>query len=152
MLKGCEIMKDNFDPSVWIYYFNLFTKRNLSRPTVLEAFGDNGAQTEEQGLPFVGISLEQDNGSPSIEIMLGGPDSAARHLTRVIANVRDVKPKRGLDGRDEALVIVNERGELSILRFEPKAKVTESKRQESSFCPSPLNVPSSITPLATANC
>ena len=52
-------MKDTFDRSVWISYFTEFTKRNQSRPTVLEVFGDNGAQTEERGLPFVGISLDK---------------------------------------------------------------------------------------------
>jgi hypothetical protein len=139
-------MNDNFDRSVWIPFFTEFTKRNQSRPTVLEVFGDNGAQTEERGLPFVGISLDQKNGSPSLEIMLGGHDSIdPRHLTHVIANVRDVTPKRGLDGRDEALAVIDESGEMSLLRFEPKLKVKESERREWSFCQSPFNVLSSIT-------
>ncbi len=146
-------MKDNFDRSVWISYFTEFTKRNQSRPTVLEVFGDNGALTEERGLPFVGISLEQENGSPSIEIMLGGHDATEpRHLTHVIANVRDVMPKRGPDGRDEALAIVNGQGEMSLLRFEPKPKATGCERQESSFCRSPFDILGSITlPPPTAN-
>src|SRR5438046_4060267 len=63
------IMKENIDRSVWINYLNEFTRRNNSRPTRLEVFGENGAQEEERGLPFAGISLERGNGRPSIAMM-----------------------------------------------------------------------------------
>ena len=116
-------MKENIDRSVWINYFNEFTRRNQSRPTRLEVFGELGAQEEERGLSFAGIALDTDSGAlPSVEIMLGGHDAIeSRHLTHVIANVRDITPKRGLDGRDEALEIVGAQGETSLLRFEPQA-------------------------------
>ncbi|HVS80107.1 MAG TPA: DUF5335 family protein [Pyrinomonadaceae bacterium] len=112
-------MKENLDRSVWINYFNEFTRRNQSRATQLEVFGENGAQEEEHGLPFAGIALEQINGTPSIEIMFGGDDTEPRHLTHVIANVQQITPKRGLDGRDEALEIIDSEGEKNLLRFEP---------------------------------
>ncbi|MFS8084732.1 MAG: hypothetical protein ACMG6H_03815, partial [Acidobacteriota bacterium] len=84
-------MKQNLDRSVWINYFNEFTKRNQSRPTQLEVFGENGAQTEERGLPFAGIALEQINGTPSVEIMFGGDGNIAPgHLTRIIPNVQQI--------------------------------------------------------------
>jgi hypothetical protein len=112
-------MNEKLDLSVWINYFNEFTRRNQSRPTQLEVFGENGAQEAERGLPFAGIALEQVNGAPSIAIMFGGPDATdRRHLTHVIANVHNITPKHGLDGRDEALEIIGERGETSLLRFE----------------------------------
>ena len=41
-------MKDYIDRSVWTNYLNEFTKRNHSRPTRLEVFGENGAQEEER--------------------------------------------------------------------------------------------------------
>lgn len=111
-------MNEKFDHVDWVNYFNEFTKRNLSRPTKLEVFGEAGAQEEERGMPFTGISIEQRDGNPRVEIMLG--DVRARHLTHVVSNVHQITPKLGLDGRDEALEIVNAEGETSLLRFEPQ--------------------------------
>jgi hypothetical protein len=112
-------MKQNLDRSVWINYFNEFNERNQSRPTQLEVFGEYGAQKAECGLSFAGISLERGNGSPAIEIMLGGPDNTgSSRLTHVINDVQQIIPKHGQDGRDEALEIVGEHGEISLLRFE----------------------------------
>ncbi len=114
-------MKENIDRSVWINYFNEFTRRNHLRPTRLEIFGELGAQEEERGLPFAGIALDTDGRAlPSVEIMFGGHDAMEpRHLTHVIANVQEITPKRGLDGRDVALEIISAQGEISLLRFEP---------------------------------
>jgi hypothetical protein len=114
-------MKEKFDRSVWINYFNEFTRRNQQRPTRLEVFGELGAQEEERGLPFTGIAIDTDSRDlPSVEIMLGGPDAVEpRHLTHVIVNVEEITPKRGPDGRDEALQIISAQGETSLLRFEP---------------------------------
>jgi hypothetical protein len=116
------IMKENIDRSVWVNYFDEFTRRNQSRPTRLEVFGELGAQEEEHGLPLAGIALNTKSPNlPSVEIMFGGPGvMEQRHLTHVIANVQDITPKRGPDGRDEALWIVSAEGETSLLRFEPQ--------------------------------
>ena len=119
-------MKETIDRSVWINYFNEFTRRNQSRPTRLEVFSELGAQEARRGLAFAGIKLDTDSGLlPSIEIMLGGDDAMEpRHLTHVIANVQEITPKRGLDGRDEVLEIISAHGETSLLRFEPRAMIT----------------------------
>jgi hypothetical protein len=117
-------MKEDLDRSVWINYFNEYTRRNKSRPTQLEVFGENGAQKEEHGLPFAGISLERGDGAPTIEIMLGSEGAVqSSHLTHVISSVQHITPKRGLDGRDEALEIIGAHGETSLLRFEPQAMI-----------------------------
>ena len=137
-------MKEYIDRSVWINYFNEFTRRNQSRPTQLEVFGENGAQREEHGLPFVGISLGRGNGAPDVEIMFGGNGAGeSRHLTHVIANVQQITPKSGLDGRDEALEIVDNHGEKSLLRFEPQTKIPTANPNEWSWCKSPLEFLSS---------
>src|SRR3989442_12591912 len=121
-------MKETIDRSIWINYFNEFTRRNQMRPTRLELFGELGAQEEERGLPFAGISLERGNGAPSIEIMFGAPNGVGPwHLTRVIDNVREITPKRALDGRDEALEIVDKQGEKSLLRFEPQPMIAANR-------------------------
>jgi hypothetical protein len=138
-------MKEYIDRSVWINYFNEFNRRNQSRPTELEVFGENGAQREEHGLPFAGISLERGNGAPDVEIMLGGNGSGElRHLTHVIANVQQITPKRGLDGRDEALEIVDGHGEKSLLRFEQQTLTPAPNPNEWSWCKSPFEFLSSI--------
>jgi hypothetical protein len=113
-------MNENLDPGTWAKYFVEFTTRNQSRPTKLEVFGEAGAQEEERGLPFNGISLDQRDGASRVEIMLGEMGKP-RHLTHVISNVHQITPKLGLDGRDEALEIVGGDGETSLLRFEPLA-------------------------------
>jgi hypothetical protein len=117
-------MKQNLDRSEWTNYFEDFNQRNQSRPTMLEVFGEYGAQQEERGLPFAGISLGRGSGAPEIEIMLGGLDAlGSSRLTHVIHDVRQITPKRGLDGRDEALEIVGEHGETCLLRFEPQTMI-----------------------------
>ena len=118
-------MKEYIDRSVWINYFNEFTRRNQLRPTRLEIIGELGAQEEERGLPFAGIALDTcGRALPSVEIMFGGHDAMEpRHLTHVIANVQEITPKRGLDGRDEALEIISAQGETSLLRFEPQSLI-----------------------------
>jgi len=139
-------MKENIDRSVWINYFDEFTNRNQKRPTRLEVFGEMGAQVEERGLPFAGISLERGNGMPAVEIMFGVPNGfSPRHLTHVIENVQEITPKRGLDGRDEALEIVDSQGEKNLLCFEPQPKIAPKSESEWSWCKSPFEFLSSIT-------
>ena len=116
-------MNEILDRSVWINYFIEFSRRNQLRPSQLEVFGENGAQKEESGLLFSGISLDRGNGLPGVEIMFADREGGAeRHLTHMIANVKGITPKRGPDGRDEALAIVDAGGETSLLRFEPQLK------------------------------
>ena len=118
-------MKEYIDRSVWINYFNEFTRRNQLRPTRLEIFGELGAQEQEHGLLFEGITMETDSCAlPSVDIMLGGHVALdSRHFTRVIANVQEITPKRSVDGRDEALEIVSGEGYRNLLRFEPEARL-----------------------------
>src|SRR5205814_9612983 len=121
-------MKDYIDRSVWINYFNEFTRRNQMRPTRLEVFGELGAQEEERGLSFAGISLERGNGAPSIAIMFGPRNGdTPPYLTHVIENVQEITPKRGLDGGDESLQIISAQRETSLLRFEPGAMFTADR-------------------------
>jgi len=139
------IMRENIDRSVWINYFDEFTNRNQSRPTRLEVFGENGAQVEERGLPFAGISLERGNSMPAVEIMFGVPSGfSPRHLTHVIENVQEITPKRGLDGREEALEIVDDQGEKNLLCFEPQPMIAAKSESDWGWCKSPFEFLSSI--------
>jgi Family of unknown function (DUF5335) len=114
------MMNETLDHFDWATYFNEFTRRNKARPTRLEVFGDAGAQEEERGLFFTGITIEERGDTPRVQIMLADV-IASRHLTHVVSNVRQITPKLGLDGRDEALEIISAEGSTSLLRFEPQA-------------------------------
>jgi len=117
-----EIMRENIDRKVWTEYFKEFSARNMARPTRLEHFDEFGAKEEEHGLPFAGIAIDTRRANAaSIQIMFGARGERSRHFTHVIRNVLGITPKSGLDGRDEALVIVSGEGFRDLLRFEREA-------------------------------
>ncbi len=118
-------MKDTIEREGWARYLTQFNKRNVSRPTWLQVFGEAGAQSEEQGLPLAGISLEEKGANaPRVQIMLGGHDAIeTRHLTHMISNVERLTPKVGTDGRDEAIEFVDNQGEASLLIFKHRARM-----------------------------
>ena len=104
----------------WAEFFDAFSKRNRSRATRLEIFGDLGAQEEERNLPLNGVNVEESGAdAPRIEIMLGGVSrDDERHLTHTIARAARVATKTGADGRDEAIEIEDADGVKTLLRFE----------------------------------
>ncbi|MBO0859913.1 MAG: DUF5335 family protein [Chloracidobacterium sp.] len=105
----------------WASFFGDFSKRNQSRATRLETFGELGAQKEEQNLPLNGISVEETGtDAPRIEIMLGGDSpSDERHLTHTIERAARVITKISDNGQqDEALEIEDADGNKTLLRFE----------------------------------
>ena len=118
-------MKGPIEREGWARYLTQFNERNKSRPTWLQVFGEGGAQSEEQGLPLLGITLEEKGSSaPSVQIMLGGHDAIEpRHLTHMITNVDFVIPQVGADGRDEAIEFVDQQGEASLLIFKNRARM-----------------------------
>jgi hypothetical protein len=118
-------MKANIEREAWACYLTKFSKRNESRPTWLQVFGEAGAQSEEQGLPLVGISLEEKGaGAPRVQIMLGGHDAIeSRHLTHMISNVEHVTRQVATDGRDDAIEFVDKQGEASLLIFKHRARM-----------------------------
>lgn len=118
-------MKDNIEREAWARYLTEFNKRNESRPTWLQVFGEGGAQSEEQGLPLMGISLEEKGANaPRVQIMMGGHDAIEScHLTHMISDVERVTPQVGQDGRDEAIEFVDKQGEASLLIFKHRARM-----------------------------
>ena len=118
-------MNSNIERGAWARYLTQFNKRNESRPTWLQVLGEAGAQSEEQGLPLVGISLEERGANgPRVQIMLGGHDAIeSRHLTHMISDVERVTPQVGADGRDAAIEFVDKRGEASLLIFKHRARM-----------------------------
>lgn len=119
-------MKDTIEREGWAGYLTQFNERNTGRPTWLQVFGEAGAQSEEQGLPLVGISLEEKGAdAPRVQIMFGGHDAVeTRHLTHMISNVERLMRQVGTDGRDEAIEFVDNQGEASLLIFKHRARMT----------------------------
>lgn len=113
-------MEDTIQRSGWANYLVEFNKRNQSRPTWLQVFGEAGAQSEAQGLRLSGISFEEKgNHGPCVQIMLiKGGARDAHHLTHAIPNVARMMLRIGMDGRDEAIEFVDMQGEASLLLFE----------------------------------
>jgi uncharacterized protein DUF5335 len=119
-------MKDDLERESWTNYLNKFSERNKSRPTWLQVLGEVGAQSEEQGLPLMGISIEErGTDAPRIQIMFGGHDAIeSRHLTHMISNVARVTRQVGTDGRDDAIEFVDNQGEASLLIFRHRKSAT----------------------------
>jgi len=118
-------MKDNIATTAWANYLAEFNKRNNSRPTWLQVFGEAGAQSQEQGLQLTGISLENKGANaPRVQIMLGGIDAANRsHLTHAISNLKRMTIQIGTDGRDKSIEFVDQQGEASLLIFKHRASI-----------------------------
>ncbi|HMV51747.1 MAG TPA: DUF5335 family protein [Blastocatellia bacterium] len=114
-------MSNEIKQSQWVTFFNEFSKRNHSRPTRIEVFGEMGAQEAEHHLPFNGISVDETGSSaPRVEILLGGVSpNDERHLTHVVTRASNVFPKTGASGQDEALEIVDADGGKTLLSFVP---------------------------------
>ena len=118
-------MTDNIERGAWAPYLTEFNERNKSRPTWLQVFGEAGAQSEAQGLPLLGICLDDKRAdAPHVQIMLGGHDATeSRHLTHMISNVERMTRRVGTDGRDDAIEFIDKQGEASLLIFKHRARM-----------------------------
>jgi len=125
MPVASKAMPGEIERGEWVSFFGDFSKRNQSRATRLETFGDLGAQEEEQNLPLNGVSVEETGAdAPRIEIMLGGVSpSDERHLTHTIKRAARVITKTSADGQDEAIEIEDADGIKTLLRFESLPKL-----------------------------
>lgn len=87
-----------------------FTRRNTGRRTRLEVDDpDIGAQFQEKDYPLLGAAF--DHHDCRVELMLGDFEAGGRHLTRGIADVRELEVLRDEQGRDRVLRIAHGRGQ-----------------------------------------
>jgi hypothetical protein len=103
--------------SEWSDFFDNFSRNHQGRPVDIEIFGSElGAQAQEKGLSFEGITVEWDEVSGNtIMIMVGA--SADDHITHSIN--RPTQVSLGTDrGEDFALAIKGADGSLALLRFQ----------------------------------
>ncbi len=101
----------------WVRLLGDFTDRNAGRRTVLEMdHPELGAQQSGRDLPLRGVDYDPRSGR--IEIMLGKEGSVDGHLTHSLTGAVAVEVLEDADGRDDALRVGLERGQvlLRILR------------------------------------
>ena len=126
-------MNEVVEREKWEGFVKEFNHRNEMRATSLEVLGQEiGAQEEEKSLPFTGISLETRGAdAPRVEITLGGETAKEeRQLTHTIPRVRNIMTKMGTDLREEALLIEDEEGTKTILRFEPLREIEAASKAQ----------------------
>jgi nucleotide-binding universal stress UspA family protein len=99
-----------FESYAWAERLEEFTRRNAGRQATIEVIDpDLGAQIEEKGLPFVGVSFDPRDGR--VQIMLGDDAADGRHLTRTIGGTTAIQVLRDRPGRDILLRVAHGRGQ-----------------------------------------
>jgi len=102
----------------WAAELEAFTKRNAGRRAALEVDDPElGAQAQEHDYPFLGAAYDHQDGR--VQIMLGDFEGVnKRHLTRSIANVREIDVLRDAHERDWILRVAHGDGQtiLSLAR------------------------------------
>lgn len=101
----------------WKAFLDAFSRQHEGQIATLEVFGPSiGAQVEERGLAFQGVTAELNGGdNDKIEIMIGAkPDD---HITHSITRPTEVSIEQTDEGTDAALAIKSAEGETSLLRF-----------------------------------
>lgn len=100
----------------WAEELNAFTKRNAGRRASLEVDDPElGAQAQEHDYPFLGAAY--DHHDRRVEIMLGDFIGVKHHLTRGIADVREIDILQDERGRDRILRVAHGNGQ-TILTLE----------------------------------
>jgi hypothetical protein len=99
----------------WGDFLKYYSDANRNRKTRLGVFEKTADVTNdywlENGLPLMGIDLEVENGSPVIEVMLGG-------YTHVVRGVRALRPVYSFDGAEDGIDLIGPGETTTILRFE----------------------------------
>jgi len=99
-----------FETYAWAERLEEFTRRNAGRQATIEVIDpDIGAQIEETGTPFVGVSFDPRDGR--VQIMLGDDGADGRHLTRTIGGIKAIQVLRDRAGRDILLRVAHGRGQ-----------------------------------------
>lgn len=100
----------------WTKFFDAFSKQHEGWIASLEILGDQiGAQAEAVELPFEGISVSSEDEPQSLVINLGR--TAEDHVSHTIERPRHVWLRQTEEGANDALEIVEEGNQKTLLRF-----------------------------------
>jgi nucleotide-binding universal stress UspA family protein len=107
---GMDERQQSIPRDHWAKELDAFTRRNLGRRAALEVDDPElGAQAQEHDYPLLGVAYDRHD--ERVEIMLGDLDGGTRHLTRGIANVREITLLPDEAGRDWILRVAHGRGQ-----------------------------------------
>ena len=100
----------------WKSFFDDLSRDLAGWQTVVEVLSDDvGAQVLADGLPFVGLTYEDTDGNPSIELTLG--EDRENHQTHTIANPKLVAFEGSGLGPAGVLDIEDDAGTKTLIRF-----------------------------------
>jgi hypothetical protein len=113
-------MKDFLRRGHWSEYLAGFSERNRERRARFEVFDRYGAHEETEEAVLENIILEsQKERAPDIIVKRSDRSSRQRtFLANTIVAVQRINPQYDKDGSESALEFEDDRGRLTILRFE----------------------------------
>lgn len=113
-------MKDFLRKGHWSEYLVGFSERNRERRARFEVFDREGAHEEIEEAFLENILLEPHlEGDPDIVVKRSDrSDGQRKFVANTIVGVHRISPQYDQDGSESALEFEDERGRLTILRFE----------------------------------
>jgi hypothetical protein len=108
-------MNEIIEISEWPEFLKSFTEKNAGRPTRLGLFKKKDSVVDdywlEDGLPLVGIDIDESQAGPGLEILLGS-------YTHSIDDAVELKVAGEPGSAEEGIDIVASNGVTTVLRFE----------------------------------
>ena len=109
-------MTTQIQKSEWKDFFDNLSRDLDGWETTVEVFSNEvGAQVMSQGLPFHGLTIEDRNGEPTIELLVGNTNET--HQTHNIANAVTVAFEGAGVGPGGMLDIEDASGTKTLIRF-----------------------------------
>ena len=112
-------MSEKLDHLGWVTFLKFYSEQNAGRPTRIGIFEPgHSAVTDywvENGLPFVGVDLDDGHGAFSIRITAGS-------YTHEIKDVLRVSCYLSRNGDEDGLDVLDARFHVTLLRFENRSR------------------------------
>lgn len=99
----------------WEAFLKFYSQQNKGRKTRLGVFARNDDVTNDywiaDGLDLLGIDMDADGSSPTIEVLLEG-------YSHSVANAQGLKVHFSLEGDEDGIDIIHSDRDTTVLRFE----------------------------------
>ena len=97
----------------WTEFFDDFSRRHEGWVATVQILGEEGAQTEAEELPLVGITADRDG----VSVLLGGETATDANAARLVSNPVRIRVEEG--GAVDALEIETKEGETTVVTVRP---------------------------------
>ncbi len=110
-------MKQEIELSSLKSFLKDFTERHETRPVTLNLLYGTTQMTEAEGLPLIGLDLDnQPSGALDVEILMGDEGlDGKRHLAHKVADVKRVVVEMEKGNRETRLILEGAKGEQAML-------------------------------------